>query len=310
MSELSEYEKNLIDYLRKEAGEVKNCFTQFSFQVIAISAVALGLIARFQPTFPLLGLASISVVLMALAVGRIGTYKYATANRIHGYELYLDRVRRLRDTEGWNATYRFVGWEEGVRAWRTVQPTVFRLYYKWGDHTRNTLKKKYRDLSYPWFEPKRLHREEAVYYAGSYLRTMLSILFMIVYLGIASMIMMTVQFLLVRNFIGSAAAGIITLGILLFAVMKTRQLSQRRRLLEEGILCIHSCAIIWQLVVVAHNRAVEQLPGFENAQVNTFEGYTAFLSLEAADLREHLKNGGSPHTWIHRREIHPPGNGA
>jgi len=263
MDNLTKYETDLIEHLRKDANEVKDCFTQFSFQVIAVSAVALGLIARFQPTFPLLGLTSICVVLMALSVGRIGTYKYGTANRIHGYELYLERVRRLRDSPGWKKSYREVGWEEAVRAWRTVQPTIFRYYYHWGDNTRNSLKAEHAKLRYPWFEPAKLHALGSVYYAGSYLRTMLSILFMIVALGLTSMAAMVVQLVVGNSLVQAAAVAVAVVVVTVIVIAKIRQLSQRRRLLEGGILCIHSCAIMWQLVVVAHHRALTSLEGYD-----------------------------------------------
>ena len=307
MQELTAYETSLLEYLRREAQEVKNCFTQFSFQVIAVSAVALGLLTRFQPNFPLLGLAGVSVILMALAVGRIGTYKYATANRIHGYELYLDRVRRLRDTPGWKNDYRQIGWEEAMRAWRTVQPTVFRLYYEWGPNRANFLKKEYRNIAYRWFEPAKLHHDGTVYYAGSYLRTMLSILYMLLALGVASMLFMTFQVL--RDPGAQVEAVIITpitAGILSVVVIKVRQLSQRRRLLEGGILSINSCAIVWHLVVTCHHRAIASLPTHDESSVASFEGYTSKLSEQAASLKQHLQDGKSPHTWIHGPSAPPP----
>jgi hypothetical protein len=299
MRPLTDYEKNLIDYLRTEADQVKDCFTQFSFQVVAVAAVALGLIARFQPNFPLLGLASVSVVLMALSVGRIGVHKYTTANRIHGYELYLDRVRRLGSTSGWKNEYTDVGWEEVLRAWRTVQPTLFRLYYEWGRNIPNTPRREFEQMEYPWFEPEKLHVADTVYYAGNYLRTMFLILFMIVALGLISMIAMCVQLFLSQSWYAAWAATASSIITLAIAYVKVAQLRQRRRLLEGGILCIHSCAIIWQLVVVAHHRAMAALPIDQNGQLLSFEGYTRHLSQQAAELRRHLLNRGSPHSWMH-----------
>jgi len=38
----------LIRMLRGEASEVKACFTQYSFQALAVAAVGLGAIAQFQ----------------------------------------------------------------------------------------------------------------------------------------------------------------------------------------------------------------------------------------------------------------------
>ncbi|MBX9629679.1 MAG: hypothetical protein K2X67_04080 [Burkholderiales bacterium] len=299
MKALTAYEEKLLDYLRKEAEELKDCFTQFSFQAIAVSSVGLGLLARFQPNFPLLGLGGICVVLIALSVGRIGTYKYAGANRINGYELYLDRIRRLEDTPGWKETYREVGWEEAVRAWRTVQPTVFRLYYEWGANTRNVVKPSFRNLEYMWFEPEKLHAKGTTYYAGSYLRTMLSILFMIVALGIASIAAMCFQLLVDKDWMHAIPAVGTGCLVLWLSVVKVRQLSQRRRLLEGGILCIHSCAIMWHLVITAHGRALASLSKIQGGSISSFEGYTRELSTQSLRLCEHLRAAKSPHEWIH-----------
>jgi hypothetical protein len=306
---LTAYEEKLLDYLRKESEELKDCFTQFSFQAIAVSSVGLGLLARFQPNFPLLGLGGICVVLIALSVGRIGTYKYAGANRINGYELYLDRIRRLSDTPGWKEDYREIGWEEAVRAWRTVQPTVFRLYYEWGPNTRNVLKPSFRSLEYTWFEPEKLHTKGTTYYAGSYLRTMLSILFMIVALGMTSIAAMCTQLLAAKDWVQAIPATSIGSFVLWLSIVKVRQLSQRRRLLEGGILCIHSCAIMWHLVVTAHNRALASLSANQGGSISSFEGYTKELSIQALELCQHLKAANSPHRWIHEPGVARQGSG-
>jgi hypothetical protein len=295
---LSDDELKLIEYLRKDASEVKECFTRFSFQVITVSTLALGLIAKFQLDAPLIGLGSICIILLALSVGRIGTYKYGTANRAAGYELHLERVRQLRETRSWKHAYRKIGWEEAVRAWRTVQPTIFRYYYYWGTNRSNSLRKEHAALKYSWFLPKALHEEGTVYFAGSYLRTMFSILYMIVGLGLLSMVAMVTQFLLDDAWQMAVIGAMLTAAIFVVALVKVRQLSQRRRLLEGEILCIHSCAIMWQLVVVAHFRALATLEGYDGTQLDSFQGYTRALSKQASLLKQHLTDGGSPHTWV------------
>lgn len=51
------------------------------------STAVLGIIARYQVEVPLISLAAALVSVLLLAVARIGTYKYFTANRNYGYEL-------------------------------------------------------------------------------------------------------------------------------------------------------------------------------------------------------------------------------
>jgi len=80
---MSEIDYNiLIERIRKEANDVKNCFTTFSFQAIAFSGIVLAGITAYQPNQPFVGLASIFIIVIVLMVSKIGNYKYATANRI------------------------------------------------------------------------------------------------------------------------------------------------------------------------------------------------------------------------------------
>lgn len=299
MKTQTEHEEKLVEYLRKEAGELKDCFTQFSFQAIAVSSVALGVLSKFQPDYPLLGLASVCVILLALSVARIGVYKYTGANRVHGYELYLDRARRTRESEGWRDAYRNIGWEEALRAWRTVQPTVFRVYYHWGKDRENSLRDEFKKMEYPWFEPERLHVPGSVYYSGSYLRTMFSILFMLVAIGMASMIAMCIQLFSSGDMILFWPLACVTAATCVATLMKIMHLTQRRRLLESGFHCIHSNAVMWQLVVVAHHRALGKLGVDEHGLVASLQGYTRELSEQAAALGKYLAEGGSPHDWMH-----------
>ena len=124
--------KTLTENLRKEANEVKDCFTKYSFQSIAISTVLIGLIIRFQMQEPLIGAAGVLVIGLVVYVARLGIYKYGTANRIFGYELYLDRIKYLPDSHAnrWKSHISNVGWEEGLKAWRIVQATVYEHIYE------------------------------------------------------------------------------------------------------------------------------------------------------------------------------------
>ena len=78
---LSAAEMVLVERLREEASEVKECFTKFSFQVISLSTAAFWLLVRFPLDYPALGVANLFVMLLVFSVARIGNYKFATANR-------------------------------------------------------------------------------------------------------------------------------------------------------------------------------------------------------------------------------------
>src|SRR5262245_1610901 len=110
MEGLSAEENDLVAWQRQEARELKDCFTRYSFQAIAISAAALALIARFQSDEPATALPCILITALILSVARLGTYKYQSANRLYGYELHLTRATRLLPSQGWTNSMRRVGW--------------------------------------------------------------------------------------------------------------------------------------------------------------------------------------------------------
>lgn len=110
-------EKFILD-LRKEATELKDCFTKFSFQGLSIAVGTMIFILRFQHEYPLAGLAAILPIVLLLAVCSMGTHKYAGVNRLLGYELHLERTRVLcpQDNKYWKPEWRMAGWEEAMRA--------------------------------------------------------------------------------------------------------------------------------------------------------------------------------------------------
>lgn len=79
------------------------------------------------------------------------------------------------------------------------------------------------------------------------------------------------------------ASGIITLVSTLVVMIIIRDVKARRRLLEHGLLSIHSCAIMWQVVVLAHTKAIQQAG---NNQVS----YMRRLSEEADQIRSTAHN--------------------
>ena len=306
-SERPTYEATLVERLRMEANDVKECFTRFCFQAIGLSGVMLVAIARYQAGEPAVGLASIAVIIVLLSVTRIGTHKYATANRHFGYELHLDRTHQLPDDPegGWNASMRSVGWEEAMKAWRVVQATVFRELY--GDN-ENTLRKKHRKsvatAQCGWFEPRRLTDEGgAAYHSGSYLKTMFQFLNYITAIAFVPLFIFALQLAYDPKItiLADVPTAIRALGFLLFAVVlgwtvrRVRRTSERRELLEVGLLSIHSCAIMWQAVVVAHYRALARLKKRPPGGGAGYRGYMYYLSGEAIDLAKHVFY---IHDWI------------
>lgn len=305
-SRRSTYEITLVERLRTEANDVKECFTRFSFQAIALSGVVIGVIAGYQINEPVIGLVSIAVIVVLVSVARIGTYKYATANRHYGYELHLDRTREIPDDPegGWNASMRSIGWEEAMKAWRVVQATVFRELY---GTNKNTLKKGHQKSvdAAPrcgWFEPQTLTYEgKGEYHPGSYLKTMFKFLNLLTALAFAPLFALGLQLLLDPilpdpriTILADVPWEIRLLGFLPFVVVLGFTLSamymrrQRRELLELGLLSIHSCAIMWQAVVVAHYRALAQLKNRPRGEGAGYRGYMYYLSEEASDLATHV----------------------
>jgi hypothetical protein len=121
---------DLISHLRAEAHDVKDCFTKFSFQALAISTAAIGLILRFQHDSSWVSLSALSVIILVMVVAKIGNHKYNTANRNLGFLLYLERMESLKYERPGIVVYNdSVPWEKAMRAWRIVQATVFAKTY-------------------------------------------------------------------------------------------------------------------------------------------------------------------------------------
>lgn len=288
MKSLTSYETQTIQALREDNRSLKKCYTDFSFQAIAFSAAILGVIARYQPDYPYFGLASIATIILLSTVARIGTYKYTSANRQYGYELHLFRTRHLVDNHegGWKGSMRDIGWEEAMRAWRIIQPTVFRhLYYtEWP--IPNLLRWKHRNRPYQWFNPKKLAAPKATYYSGSYLSVMNSILHSFSALSTIPLVLLAFQ--LDTDKILPLRFGLI-LPSILFIGIAHRFVSDvvRVRVLESGLLSIHSCSIMWEAVVVAHYRALKQS--------NAHKHYTEHLAEQANSLVDNIFN---IHEWV------------
>lgn len=272
-------EEKLWQQLRDEANAVKDCFTTFSFQAVAFSAIVLSAVASYQPTQPLVGLAGVLVVAVLLTVSRIGGYKYSTANRHFAFQLYHETFGR--DSE--------IGWEEALQAWRVVAAAIFdSLYITPSDRKRSVLlnvliwtgwsreqlepkvQKALEDRSLSrderakrfWFDAA-AQVEPQVWHPGRYLQQMQAVLHFISWLAVLPLVLMTLQLaapldrsmrVIVRDpaVLAALFSVVATAG---FVVVRTRQLRARRRILEGGMLSIPASAVVWHAAVTAHGRA-------------------------------------------------------
>ncbi len=302
--------ENLIKSLRDEANNVKDCFTRFSFHCLALSGIILGYIIKEQPNSkaPYIALAGLLISLVNLAVARIGTYKYGTANRHFGFELYIHRMMEHSiESENINKCLN-VGWEEAMRAWRIVQASIYNSIHK----TNCILgigkdKSIDQNIHYKWYKISNslsgnnfneFKKENIVqYYSGSYLREMHKILHLVVYLGLLPVFCAFLQFFYFREFI----TGLIFLFIFLFGFMyfqhKINHNNRRRKILEDGLLSIHSCSIVWEAVVIAHLKAKEEIK--KNAGQHTtchpLKNYSSVLGEWAGGICSDIDN---IHTWV------------
>jgi hypothetical protein len=64
---MDENETILIQTIRQDAKDVKDCYTRFSFQALAFSSAVLGVITRYQGEFPHVALASIALVILLIS---------------------------------------------------------------------------------------------------------------------------------------------------------------------------------------------------------------------------------------------------
>jgi hypothetical protein len=128
-------EDTIINYLRHEAYAVRDCFTKYSIQILAVSGAILIPLAQFQKDLFYIGFLAFFPILLIMYVLMMGIHKYGTSNRLLGYELHLQRTAHFMSSDHCHAIMRQVGWEEAMRAWRVVQPTLWgRIYQPAGHH--------------------------------------------------------------------------------------------------------------------------------------------------------------------------------
>jgi len=255
---------------------------------MVLSVLYLAALARIQVTEPLLGFCAIPLILVLNSVIRIGMHKYGSANRNLGYELHLHRTLDTPENgpDGWKEKYRGVGWEQAMRAWRVIQATVFESLEM---HHRDAGESVGRGAPV-WYEPRSLVLDETTYYAGSYLRKVvrsLHYLIVLTYVPVAFALAALVQ---LASGINAVLAVFVGLGCIAAFFWAHRQLRarlfdpnlRRVRMLEGGLLSIHSCAIMWQAVVVGHYRALES--ALTVTRGRSPQGYTRYLSDQALGI--------------------------
>ena len=128
----------LIKSLRKEASDAKGCFTTFSFQSIALSSAALGIILNAIKDNFASALAVIPLISLLMVVSRIGIYKYTAANRAYGLQAYIERTEPLYrrhslkryEKEAFENLFENSEWERLFMAWRIVMPSIISQIYK------------------------------------------------------------------------------------------------------------------------------------------------------------------------------------
>ena len=324
-------ERWLIDQLRKEASDVKSCFTNFSFQALAFSAAAFGVIIGFMDkgVNNIIVLAVIPVILFLMVVCRIGIFKYSSANRHNGYELHLARLNYLYKTSNSEDEKKAIEnlketrWEEAVKAWRVVQTRIFKTIYKtpdsiWTDsipvlkwicnklwpglysltNKAKCIKDSFEKSSktncgYPWFMPKLLTsfvdgmKTRQSYHSGIYLENMMSILLLMQYLLLLPMGIIIYPVIINAEYSLEVPGLWIFIFLMIIIFLRHFRINRRREMLENELLSIHSCGIVWQAVILAHHIALKRMNGLEH--------YTEELTKIADEICTDI---GNIHQWI------------
>jgi len=250
-------EEHLISQLRSESYQVKDCFTRHSFQAMAASCALLILIARFQVDNLEVGILSVLPIVLLFTVADMGMHKYATSNRLMGYELYLYRLHHYTSTEKLSSQLTAVGWEEAMQAWRVVHSNLFHNLYKrvlgkhW-PHGWTPLKGAQKNNN--WYCPKELlpDKEILIYKTGAYLQSIIVSLLTIVFLCLVDVGVAMKRCLDHSNLAFSIMlCGLFGL-IVFLAATKTAHIISRINILENELYSIYACSIVWETAVLAH----------------------------------------------------------
>lgn len=294
----NEHHLGELTTIRNEANSVKDCFTRFSFQAFVLEAVIFGLVLKFQHNEPIVTLVGGVGIIMMIVVSRIGTHKYATANRNFGFELFLSSDTKLSHIVS-------VSWEEALRAWRIVQATLYEKIFKTKEGAELIDKN-----GSVWFQVKTLLGDNVCFHAGSYLRTMLKLQEYTCYAGCCLFFLPIGQelidllnsrtnndvqsnlHLLKGNNVIAILLAVIGIMLLYFVRREYIKRNLRRIQLEEGFLSIHSCAKMWAVISIAHSLAKCRVG--DSLQ----DSYIERLADEAKDLTSDIENICHIDKWI------------
>jgi hypothetical protein len=306
----------ILKYLRSEAYAVRDCYTRYSVQVLAAAAAITVAIARFMLDVHYIGLLGLFTVVLLLLVFSMGVHKFGTSNRLLGYELHLQRTAHFYPPDKCQKLVETVGWEEAMRAWRVVQPTLFAKIYRPSDSlfrrllfvtTRpsfiNEVKEEIEGDPFGrfWFDQKKAFEDikGVNYNPGGYLKTTISVF--IVSILICLSLPVGEAILSWQKY---ADHPIVNLGIVLLVAVSavavlllSLNIYSRIRILETGLLSIHSAGIVWEATVLAHLSALIKLKNYQDKynKPRSMHGYTHHIAQEAAEI---AKDAHKIHTWI------------
>lgn len=336
MKASSEQEQKLIEHLRKEAFDIKHCFTQYTFQGLAFVAAVLGVTLKFYNEVPEVGLVGVPLTLLLTTIASIGIHKYTSANRIAGYELHLQRVARYPDSTipGWHPAMREMGWEEALRAWRIFQATVMNFLYEhgnlstasprpsaikrigralhrvlffWRVNGRQTplIGSDKKEIAQPpndewWFETRSHLGKGMAYSPGGYIQTLLNVIYLTAGVCVGFALIASVQ--LIHSAGGwGIAYSLIVFPFAYWTLAHYVRSSSRRLLLEEGLLSINSCAVLWQVISCAHFWTLHDLSKKNEHGLTSYANYSATLGKKAVGFCDKIDN---PYEWYATVPIH------
>jgi len=334
---LTEFNRNQVDTNRKEAEEVKKCFTTQTHQALMVSAAIMGLGARFltdpQMDCYVLAVPAILVIILCLATARIGCHKYNTANRTTAYQIHLARIvdymENTADRSRIARELRRVDWEEAMFAWRVVQPAIYSYFYIENEHIGLCLKRftwgglcgKRHDLEvgkavkeYPWYDSRELLAAQdkkqasicAGFYPGSYLRKMLVVLYTVASVCWGALVYsLYCGIMTAPSLFGIAIMVVIAVGISGYGIKEMLFTWLRCRILESGLLSIQTSAFVWRIVCISHvlarlNAKEANAQNLSGTPSQLYNGYTCELGkVASADL---CKNLHRIHEWLEEKE--------
>ena len=294
-------EESSILHLRDEAYQVRDCFTRHSFQALAASCGLIILILKFQADDPRFGFAAVFPIIILFMIADMGLHKYATSNRLLGYELYLYRMRHYTTLERFHPSMYLVGWEEAMWAWRAVNASLFPSIYRRALRACPggfiALRRVSDNPS--WFEQQSpsSKNKNVTYKSGAYLKSLMNAFFVVVGLAAADIAFCA-------EYICRAAVWyVIVLTVLLTAIIiaicvgRIFHVYSRVKILEDELQSIPSCSMIWEAATLAHFKTLDELGLLSRVRIRpgTLNRYSEVLEKHTADI---VRCGDNLPNWL------------